>query len=172
MSTKSIKIDLPSTEQITAGLSLSESHPPLAEAERAVVTAEARLAEAQEEHANEEARLTDMRAAGVGVDVLADALLRPEAARMIVEQYEEDLATARERVDQEKTGAQRAYGDDLGKRVARLQDLADQLSPALRELRDLWIALERHAARGFYTPAVAWPTSPNERHRVSSWQTD
>lgn len=164
-----LKLDIPSVDQVTAGLSPADCHPPLAEAEAAVTAASARLKEAQQEHADEQERLASMHADGAGIDAIADVLLRPQAAAMITEQCENDLGAARELVDREKANAQKAYAKEIEERVARLQDLADELSPVLRELRAGWIALER---RGGYTRLLAWPTSPNERHRVPHWKTD
>lgn len=138
---------IPDATEILDGLTLQDVHPPLADAQDAAAEAEQRLEEARRQLTDEQADVAGKQATGAGVDELADALRRVEAARLIVEQREQELRAAREAVEQETAAAKVALARAADERIERLQALADELAPALRELGSAFRALRAHASR-------------------------
>lgn len=170
MSKSKITINVPSVAEMSDGIELAALHPPLREAQEAVTAAQKSLDEATRARADEQARVAGKQATGADVDELADALRRVQAASLVVEQCESELGTAREAVEAETAPARSRTGQELVARVERLQTAADELAPLLRALRDAWSALHAPANRlGFFVPPVAWPCSPDDRHRVPNW---
>ena len=156
---RTIKIDLPELSSLMNAL-VPRVEPRYAAGVR---EAEAQLARARERLAAAGAdieRLRPLVARGAApVMALEDALRKAEAAHLVIEPAEVAVRDARAALDAATAAAHRRVVEQCIDERNDLQRAADQLAPALEELRTLELALDRlsRQAGGREVPALRWP---------------
>ncbi len=160
-----IKLDLPTREKITAGLTSRELHAPLARAEQHASDAEQQLERRRSEFADHErivAELPDRISRGeIKASALTDALRDRDASALLVAPVELALAAARDRIIVEERIAKSAVEREFVRRVELLEAAAAEVSPALVEINALSQALASAYGAGGILGSVEWPDSPS-----------
>lgn len=161
---RTIKLDLPDRDQLTAGLTPRGVHLPLVRAEEAVAKLEQSLADRRRELADREQTVADLPAritrGEVAARALPEALRERDAAALLVAPAESSLVAARERVVAEEQRAQAAVTREFSARAEQLERAAADLGLGLAEISELAAALAAARGAGAILSSVDWQCSP------------
>ena len=184
---KTLKLDLPTTDEITADLEQLTCYPALGKTEGRLAAAEAALSDARQRLEDATKVLDELPAkVSSGAATQADlerAVSTQRAEELMVPEHERALSDAQAALEEARRHARAATVEEARRRRDALQAVADELSPVLEELRDLELALqealdtkapqpqdaiELSAARKLAPPidAVRWVVSLSVTNRV------
>lgn len=172
---RTIVIDMPGGE-LLAGLAAFEVFPALKKAEAAVAEATAKLAKAREDIERRQGYAADLPAqvaAGQRPAGELEAALRALAAELrVLPEHEGRLADAQAELSSAQKAAQLHVAEEVTRRAARLQDVADQLAPTLTQLAEMAVALGRIVDPDPYAGPVDvhWPSSPMDEVPLTNAQ--
>lgn len=158
-----LKIVLPSVDEITEGLSPKHVNPRLAAAEEAHTRAVDALEKAREELAGWERRAeglpAQVRAGRASMADLEAALLKRDAAALAIGAFELAEAESFDLVKREQERSEGLVEMEVAKRQAILQEVIDQVSPVLDALRERENALARASTDkwGIVGLGLEWP---------------
>lgn len=142
---KTLKLNLPSINEITAGLEQLTCYPALTRAEEQLAAASVALDDARQkiEEATTAADTlpAEVHAGKASQADLEQAISAVKATEVMLPFHERDLATAQEALTEAKGAARGAVIEEGRRRRDELQGIADEISPVLAELRELEISL-------------------------------
>lgn len=169
-----LSVDLPSSEELLAGLDLHELHRPLARAERDLAEAERKLEAGRQRLAELEREVVALPgriAAGQApASALRNALVERDGQALQVRPLEEAVIEARGRVEFEQRHARRALEREVERRAKSLARAAAELTPILDALRELDFALGQIIdRRNVGVGGLSWPRClPDETERENA----
>jgi hypothetical protein len=159
-----IEIKLPSTEDLTAGLTLQQVYPDLERAQESVAKAEQSLDRARRELAERERRIVDLPAkihrGEVKASALTDALRERDAAALLVLPAEQALQKARETVTSEEKYAKVALEREFERRWKPIEQAAAEVTALLTEIGERATALSKVQCPEGICCYPSWPCSP------------
>ena len=183
MKTHTLKVTIPSEQEIVSGLALHTLHPKLTAAEEKHAESMGRLDAARAELAQRErdvdglpARIASGHAAPGDLD---RAMLQRDAAALRLGPLELAEAEALDRVQLETGRAQDARKAAIEQRRALLAKAAEQIAPLLDTLREAEGALARALEPDMYHLNLTWPEplhveldalNANERAAGMAWE--
>ena len=142
---RTLKLNLPDTDDITARLEQLACYLPLQEAEKELANAEAVLSDARRRLEDATATVDALPAKISSGDAphadLETAISKQRATEFMVPEFERALSDAEEALAEAKRQARAAVVEEARRRRNELQGIADEISPILEELRELEIAL-------------------------------
>ena len=164
MPKRSIRIELPSSDKLTAGLTLHAVHPPLKAAEEALERAEAELEAAKAAHAeaalDAEHRLPEQVRIGAATPAdLEAAIVRQRATALVIPGAEQSRRDAKDALGDERRLATQALKNAALARGEVLRQAAAEIAPVLEELRTLETELAKVGDPYRVHLGVKWPRS-------------
>lgn len=161
MTKHKLVIELPSPDDILAGLDKRELHPELPRAEQAAAQAEQDLVdergklEAARKRA--EALVAEVADGRASMDELVRARAEVDVLPVVLKRREQAAAQAREQLAAVEKAARSAYRAEIKRRAAALVKAAGELAPVLAELQVLESCLAQAQPEPTAGLGVSWP---------------